>query len=862
MDLKHLDKTIIAAVAQRPFLNRNSYGVTNTFCKLVPLFDPRDEYEEILSENDFYNDGEIWWKVSSSNFTRRIVPGTLVEVRLERSKDADEQDPDKSLYQVDINYVVEDVLGSKCGAEIFQLNGETEDALSRFKGAGNRIDLGHVPSRLVFFRVAGFVYGPFATELAEAEAEGCRANVLVKPFRADLKVFKIASEGFDRTYQVLETTKDISLDQVSRYDSGNTATISWAYIPAAEYAKAEGDFTTAWQEMDFEPLSAKLAKIIRSLEGFTRSDKKQVRAVVERLELAVTQAEDPNKIREAISGINSLAEDAEQNVKEIARLLLENGLLGEDRLKEAEKAYLDQWIGTQSEQINAAIEAKQRELDELTQKVSEENAQFEFNKKRREKELQDKEEKARAKIDELRQEEISKINSEKANWNEERSKLKSEFDDKEAKIEAMLRAIQGATEEQAAEVIRLYPFLGRGARVDGVESKPADSAPQSATSESFPIPTILKGGCRGAKITADQTIFIKQLSDHARSQGFYYDSSDLRRFHTSVLCEGLTVLAGPSGVGKSSLARLYGEVLSGGEDDPRNGTHVIHVSPTWMERSDILGYVNTVTGEFSPSETGLYQRLIYAAEDYKTNGGDAALYPICLDEMNLSQIEHYFNDFMQLLEQRERERILPCFSPEAVGKNSVFKQYARIQLAPTLRFIGTVNFDETTRRMSMRLLDRVNLIHLSDTSPSRLPGKKNGQNMVRGVSYETYSSWIKSENLSPAAEKCLQDLDPHLRHLGTTVSPRVREGMKKYIASAKPLIEEGSPELVAFDEQIAQRVLSKIRSLTSERQEDALGEVERILSDYCGSAMTQSRRMIDALREQGRPFGFQREDED
>ena len=130
------------------------------------------------------------------------------------------------------------------------------------------------------------------------------------------------------------------------------------------------------------------------------------------------------------------------------------------------------------------------------------------------------------------------------------------------------------------------------------------------------------------------------------------------------------------------------------------------------------------------------------------------------------------------------------------------------------------------------------------------------------MSYETYSSWIKSENLSPAAEKCLQDLDPQLRCLGATVSPRVRKGMKKYIASAKPLIDEGSPELIAFDEQIAQRVLSKIRSLTSERQEDALGKVERILSDYCGSAMTQSRRMIEALREQGRPFGFQREDED
>ena len=163
MDLKHLDKTIIAAVAQRPFLN----GV-NTFCKFVPLFDPTDKYEAVLSEDDFYNDGEIWWKVSSLNYTRHIIPGTLMEVRLERAPNADESAPDKSLYQANFNGLVEDVLGGKCGAEIFRLNGETEDGLAKFKGSGGRVVLQHVPSRLVFFRVAACVYGPFATEIGRA----------------------------------------------------------------------------------------------------------------------------------------------------------------------------------------------------------------------------------------------------------------------------------------------------------------------------------------------------------------------------------------------------------------------------------------------------------------------------------------------------------------------------------------------------------------------------------------------------------------------------------------------------------------------------------------------------------------------
>ena len=343
MDLKHLDKTIIAAVAQRPFIS----GI-NTFCKLVPVFDHHDEFDKMLSEGDFYNDGEIWWRVSSSNYARHIVPGMLMELRLERAPKADESSPDDSLYQAHFDGP-EDVLGSKCGAEIFQLNGMTEGDLSKFKGDGNSLHLPHVPSRIVFFRVAGYVYGPFAAELADVDADGCLARVLVKPFHADLKVFKTTSEDFDGNYHVLEASKAVSLSQTPRKVSGNTETVSWAYLTSVEYAKAESDFIVSWQEMDFEPLSAKLGKIVRSVEGFTRSDRQQVRRIVERLEQAVTKAEDPSKIREAISGIQSLSEAAEQSVREIARVLIENGILNEDRLKEAEKAYLEQWIGSQSE---------------------------------------------------------------------------------------------------------------------------------------------------------------------------------------------------------------------------------------------------------------------------------------------------------------------------------------------------------------------------------------------------------------------------------------------------------------------------------------------------------------------------------
>ena len=856
MNLAYLGKAIVAAVAQRPFLN----GI-NTFCKLIPVFDHRSDADGVLSEDDFFNDGEIWWKLSSA-YSQNIVPGMLMELTLERSPGADETRPEVSLYQARFDGR-EEVLGNRCGAEVLNLDWWNEKSLFALKGGGGSIEFPHVPSRIVYLRVAGFVYGPFSTETKEI-VNGCRAKTLVRPFREGLKVFKISDASFSGRYRILSSAKEVSLDQEKRSDSVNVETVSWMFLPPAECQKIEGDFNLLWEELDFEPFSAKLARIVRSVEGFTRADRQNVNRLVERLEQAVFRVEDPAKIKAAISGISSLTESAEQSVRDIARILTENGLLNEDRLEQAKQSYLEKWIDTQTEQINSAIAEKQHDLDMLILKEEDEKAKFELEANRRKKELQDEIDRELSDIESLKRKALVEIESERSHWNEERDRLKGAFDDKEQKISSMIQTLQNSMEEQSAEIIRLYPFLKNLSCIEKVGESDRERGDATKEPERFQIPQILQNGCGGAKISLDQNIFMEQLVGYTRDCGFFYDPNDLRRFHTSVLCEGVTVLAGPSGVGKSSLARLYGEVLSGKEEEPRNGTHIIHVSPTWMERSDMLGYVNTVTGEFSPSETGLYQRLIYAAEDYRINAGDSALYPICLDEMNLSQIEHYFNDFMQLLEQPAHNRILPCFSRDAVKADSKFVDFASVQLAPSLRFIGTVNFDETTRRMSMRFLDRVNLIHLSDTESAspKISGVKAIHGGHRGVSFATYSSWNRKENLTPGAEKCLADLNPHLRCLGTAVSPRVREGMKRYIASSIPLIAAENGEQIAFDEQIAQRVLSRIRSLTSSRQEEALEEVERILSDYCGTGMTQSRKLIEALRNQHHPFGFGREDED
>lgn len=849
MELKYLNKRIIAAVAQRPFPSKQ-----NVFCKLIPLFNHLDAYDKGFSE-PFYNDGEIWWMLPSAMSSQHVVPGMLMEVDLEESPNADPDSPDASLYQVQS---VASEVGAKSGAEVFSLIGETEKSIiARFKGDGGVVKLPHAPTRIVFLRASGNVYGPFAATVRDDSSEDLSVKVHVQPFLNNKCVYRMESSRFAGEYHLLSASESVSRDKQPRSRSTAKSEMSWEFLPPDELKRVENGYGSDWSALDFESLAAKISHLAGSIDGFKRGERQEARKLIARLEQALTTMDDPTQLRSTIAGVTELTDAVEQNIHTLIQVLVEGGLINEDRIRKAEKEYLDKWIATQTNEINQGIASKQKELDELTQRAEQEKAKFEFEARRREKDLQDRIEHDLKDLDQMKSAAKTEIESERNGWESERQRLMAEFKDKEESIGKLLDEIRSSAENSAEVAVRMYPFLhaaqepvARGTGDDGVLVEPAQK-------RTFEIPAVLKSGCSGSRIACEQKVFLEQLQDYAEANGLHYAPEDLRRFHVSVLCEGLTILAGPSGVGKSSLARLYGKVLSGGADEPRDGTHVIHVGPSWLERSDILGYVNTVTGEFAPSETGLFQRLVYAHEDYSANDGDSALYPFCLDEMNLSQIEHYFNDFMQLLEKPVLERKLRCFSPDAVKLDSLFLKYATLPIAPTVRFIGTVNFDETTRRMSSRLLDRVNLICLADATSGTVGGKGGRLGLGRGVSYATFSSWVKTGNLSPAAEQCLADMAPVLRRLGTSVSPRVHAAMKRYVATAIPLIDSSTAEKVAFDEQVAQRVLSKIRSLNGTQQLKALDELEGVLLDYCDNNMVQSGRVIASLREESDAFDLE-----
>lgn len=856
MELKHNGKRIIAAVGQRPF----EYG-GNTFCKLIPLFDHLNENEKILNPLDFYNDGEIWWRLSANTNPDSIIPGMLMETTLEPSQEKSD-DPGKSLYQARFT-AREEALEPSAGAELFRPERETSKTIRRLKGRNTSLRLQHISAKQVYISVDGNVYGPFTTHEAPLAYIGAGWDYELKAAVAIggmPKVYRMPETEFNSRYPVLREEITVSTDEKGK-SSMHKAHVAYEYLPPDVCTKISGELGSAWEELDWEPLPAKFSRMASAVKSFSRNERQQLKELVKRLEESSEASAFADELKSATEGIRKLDEESETAFKELGATMLNCDLMDEARYKKVKNAALADFIAGSKDAIEKDIKELKDERDDLDKKNADLAEQIKRERDRR-KELQKQDEqRLKAQLEKMREKAMKEIEDERSARKAENERELAEIEKRRKSVEATLEEIKARTEKSAADCMAMFPFLKEMVKPAQPASAEGDQqgAKRGPRPEPFEPPKNIYVPSPAAKNAATQETFLARLGDYARQSGLSYDQNDLRRFHLSVLCEGLTVLEGPAGVGKSSLARIYGDVLAGaGAEYPREGTHIVHVSPSWMERADLLGYVNTVTAEFSPSETGLYQRLLLAEADYAKNGSASALYPVCLDEMNLAQVEHYFSDFMQIMEMPEEKRVLPCFSKDAVSGDAVFREHSSVKLAPSVRFVGTVNFDETTRRLSTRLLDRANLVYLGDGPRTSAHTRLGGADAGPGVAYGTFASWRRTSALSANVEKTLAALAEPLRTLGVAVSPRVRSGMARYIASAAPLLG-AKAEAIALDEQIAQRVISKVRSITSVAQKKALGAVADIVDSFRDDAYSPSRAAIERLRAKEHFFGYESE---
>jgi energy-coupling factor transporter ATP-binding protein EcfA2 len=185
-------------------------------------------------------------------------------------------------------------------------------------------------------------------------------------------------------------------------------------------------------------------------------------------------------------------------------------------------------------------------------------------------------------------------------------------------------------------------------------------------------------------------LFIKSLE----ASGLIYNHILVKRFSASLLTKPFLILTGLSGSGKTKLAQAFVQWIS--EDE--NQYKIVPVGADWTNREPLLGFPNALNStEYIQPDSGVLELILKAKED------KGKPYFLVLDEMNLSQVERYFADFLSTMESGDSIHLY-SEKTQIEGIPSNFK------LPKNLFIIGTVNIDETTNMFSPKVLDRANTI--------------------------------------------------------------------------------------------------------------------------------------------------------
>ncbi|MFT4416034.1 McrB family protein [Fredinandcohnia humi] len=355
-----------------------------------------------------------------------------------------------------------------------------------------------------------------------------------------------------------------------------------------------------------------------------------------------------------------------------------------------------------------------------------------------------------------------------------------------------------------------------------IKSRVKDSPKESQTLKKVPTKKNIEK--ESTETVVNESDFIQRLDYLARKKKLRYALDDLYNFHTSLKTSNFTILGGMSGTGKTELAMLYSEALKMKEGE---NLLFIPVKPSFTEPSDLFGFLNPQTGVYHESEVGLVSFLYNAS--INTN----KMHMVLFDEMNLGQVEHYFSDFISILELEKDQRTLRLFNQ---GANCVQPHLREgIPIGDNILFVGTANFDETTRDFSNRMLDRSNVILLEKLSfleaqkyeledIENLQDYENKEktkvnNPDAEITAKNYSSWISlKKSLSSLEEYELSILDSLHEEISsydsqTGVSFRIAKQIAHYLENVPKDEDENLfiERTTAFDYQIKQRILSKIR---------------------------------------------------
>lgn len=325
----------------------------------------------------------------------------------------------------------------------------------------------------------------------------------------------------------------------------------------------------------------------------------------------------------------------------------------------------------------------------------------------------------------------------------------------------------------------------------------------------------------------DVKSIIESIRIQIRLKGFYYSYEDIGNMYLSLKTNHFLIIEGINGIGKSNMVKYFAEAFGA---YIKNGQFsLIPVQPDWSNSFDLIGYKD-LKGDFIP---GILMKVVKKATENKDKA-----YFICLDEMNLAKVECYLSNFISAAEIREFDngeyKTAPLLEKGFLPKEN---EYSELSIPDNLYLIGTVNISDSTVALNEKVIDRANIIELTEVNfeyDDYIGEPVNSMildNDFLKKSFRTNDDAMKlnKDYVKLISKKCTE-INSILMPFNKHFAYRAKFDIVSYTLENK--ISGIFDEDTAFDYQIAQRILPKIE-LDGIKRKDLL----IALYDYCAGGV-------------------------
>lgn len=352
----------------------------------------------------------------------------------------------------------------------------------------------------------------------------------------------------------------------------------------------------------------------------------------------------------------------------------------------------------------------------------------------------------------------------------------------------------------------------------------------------------------------------------------------MNRLIAALLTKPFAILTGASGTGKSRMVRKLAYMTCINKQlQPNDETQkrienfcMVQVKPNWHDSTELLGYRSALTNSYISTD---FVRFVLKAHAFPETP-----FFVCLDEMNLAPVEHYFAEFLSASESARKEGneyiTDPIINPDVFEKNvnnldpdvySIPEQSKELIeniglfIPHNLFIIGTVNMDDTTASFSRKVLDRAMTVEMDNVNfdelkkPSTLRLFDNEDEGVKGL-------LLDENNIKYFIERCefspqifdddiknkLNSLKEKLHQTPLEIAFRFARETTQYREALFTLFgdEKSKQECtsLALDHMILMKILPRLEGNKEER-----ADLLRKLREFLNNELSGQKLSLEAL---------------